>query len=144
MICDRRVPGFGGGRGFLRKSSQFGRYLFWCRSPADTGNRPARKACVEGENCVYSWRKVFFVPIRSTSRPATTTATATASSGCSRRDWSGRVSGSPPGRGWFVARVLNPMISRLASRNPRLCERTWAYLVGGFSEIVTVVQAVKD
>jgi len=48
------------------------------------------------------------------------------------------------GRGWFVARVLNPAISRLASRNPRLCERTWAYLVGGFSEIVTVMQAVKD
>jgi SAM-dependent methyltransferase len=48
------------------------------------------------------------------------------------------------GRGWFIGRVLNPTISWLGSRNPRLCERTWVYLVGGFSEIVTVMRAVKD
>jgi SAM-dependent methyltransferase len=47
-------------------------------------------------------------------------------------------------RGVLVHRVLNPAISWLANRNPILCERTWVYYVGGFSEIISVMEAVKN
>lgn len=47
-------------------------------------------------------------------------------------------------KGFLVDFVLNPVLSRLASLYPKLCERTWCYWVGGFSEVVTVLETVKS
>lgn len=33
-------------------------------------------------------------------------------------------------------RILNNVLTHLANHNPYVCERTWAYLVGGFSNVI--------
>jgi len=45
--------------------------------------------------------------------------------------------------GFFVSKILSPVINFLANLNVKFCEKVWCYWVGGFSEIHVELQAVK-
>lgn len=45
--------------------------------------------------------------------------------------------------GFFVTKMLSPTINFFASLNPKICEKTWCYWVGGFSEIIIEMRPVK-
>jgi SAM-dependent methyltransferase len=45
--------------------------------------------------------------------------------------------------GFFVSRILSPIINYFANLNIKICEKIWCYWVGGFSEIYVELQAIK-
>lgn len=45
--------------------------------------------------------------------------------------------------GFFVSKILSPMINFLANLNIKFCEEVWCYCVGGFSEIYVELQALN-
>jgi len=45
--------------------------------------------------------------------------------------------------GFFVTKMLSPIINYLANLNPKFCEKVWCYWVGGLSEIYVELQAIK-
>jgi len=45
--------------------------------------------------------------------------------------------------GFFVSKILSPMINYFANLNIEVCEKLWCYYVGGFSEIYVEMQAIK-
>ncbi|MFT5295183.1 MAG: SAM-dependent methyltransferase [Colwellia sp.] len=45
--------------------------------------------------------------------------------------------------GFFVTKILSPIINYLANLNLKLCEKLWCYWVGGFSEIIVKLQTIK-
>lgn len=46
--------------------------------------------------------------------------------------------------GLFVDKILSPIINFLANSNIKLCEKTWCYWVGGFSEIYVELETIKS
>lgn len=45
--------------------------------------------------------------------------------------------------GFFVSKILSPIINYFANLNIKLCEKVWCYWIGGFSEIYVELEAVK-
>ena len=45
--------------------------------------------------------------------------------------------------GFFVSKIMSPIIDFFANLNPKICEKLWCYWVGGFSEVLVDLRPVK-
>lgn len=45
--------------------------------------------------------------------------------------------------GFVVTKILSPIINYFANLNIKICEKTWCYWVGGFSEVYVELLAIK-